>query len=665
MQKRTQVIVCIVLFLFAFGIRIYDLENMPTQDDEQLWLARSYAFMHTLFNAEPDLTPITRIYSDNGNVDVFETGDNLLPEEYPFTIRTEAPHPGIPMTTLIGLSYIFLADGSHPASLNLFSTIFAMKLPAVFLGSLLVLVTFMGAQYLFDWRVGLAAAILIAVSPLMIGFSRLARIDLSATLFATCMLFSYIVNVRQSTPKNHLQWSILAGVFAGLGMATTPYAVYIVPIFALVKIMLTPTTKGNWYRRFMPDVYDVLFFVIWGGVYFLFYPNLWANPVAGIGQWIDNLFVTYDGHMAGDVRRTLYLEMFLLTSVPLTLALVPAGILGKWSQYRTRIILMMVWFGWFLLLLSIPSGRKNIKNTMQLLIPIAILAGLGIDWLAGRLSRMMNNRSERPIYVGLLGLQIVVGLAITMYWHPLPHLYVAPGVYVPMIGSKNFATSNGMKLALDYAYENSPYPAERFIAPGARNNLLFHLPEDQLDYAVDGRYELADWLIVSPKRYEIGGDAWFFDTEPTHLLVHRQVEIAGLYYLPDFFPREQFDTSSPIIRYDNGIEIYDLQTDVTDNVFTLTSLWGQQPEDPYGFSIQIFDAEMNKIAQGDFLLPVEVKQVSKVELLDVPDGDYRVLLITYDLATATSQNGLNLTNEIPFERSYDLGTITIGQPESD
>ena len=238
MQKPTQTLVCLILFFFAFGIRVYDLENIPTQDDEQLWLARSYALMHTLFNAEPDITPLTRIYSDNGNVNVYATGENLLPEQYPFTIRTEAPHPGVPMTLLVGASYVFLAQDSHPASLDLLPTITAIKLPGVIIGSLLVLVTYMGAQYLFDWRIAITSAVLVAVSPLLVGFSRLARIDMSATLFATCMMFSYMVHVRQTTRNKRIQWSVLTGIFAGLGMATTPYAVYTVPVFLMVKIFL-------------------------------------------------------------------------------------------------------------------------------------------------------------------------------------------------------------------------------------------------------------------------------------------------------------------------------------------------------------------------------------------------------------------------------------------
>jgi|GEM_PF-1619914 len=661
MERKNLIITVVVLFVFAFAVRVYDLDNAATQDDEQLWLARSYAFVHTIFNQQPETNDITRIYSDNGNVDVFEIGANLVPEQYPFTIRTEAHHPGVPPTLLMGLSYIFLADGSHPASLNLVSTVVAVKLPGVIIGSLLVVVVFMGVRYLFDWRVALASAVLIAVSPLMIGFSRLARIDLMAAFLATCMLFSYIVRVHQTSPKKHLQWTILVGLFAGMGMATNPYAVYSIPVFAAVKILLTPVNKDNRYRRFLPDIYDLLFLLVWIAVYILWHPNLWANPVAGFSQWLD-ITVTQRRHLRGDGGHELYSYYILITTLPTTLLLAGVGLLGRWSQYRRQIAVIVIWFAFFLFLLSVPSGRKNIKNIIVLSVPISIMAGLGVDWLAGWLSKLWVRLSARFVFWGMVGVQAIIGLVVTLVWLPVPHLYVSPGVTFNDDDMRTFVTTNGIKSALDYAYTNSPFPPKLFLAPGARNNLMFHLSPDEYDFATDAKLEVADWLIILSK--SLGNDdVWYNAVEPTHIVNHHQLELARLYYLPDFFPREMVDTSSPIIRYDNGIEVYVFDHVVVDDSLQVTSWWGEKPEEHHGFSLQLFDGEMNKVAQGDFLLPVESKQVSELDIADLPDGEYRILLITYDLATATSLNGVNLIAGQPFERSYDASTFVVGDAD--
>lgn len=658
-QRR---LIALLLFLFAFGIRAYQLDRMPTQNDEQLWLARAYAFVHSMFNSEPETTPLTTIYSDNGYVDVFAADKALVPEQYPFTIHTLAHHPGIPPTLMIGLSYVFLADGSHEASLDLLPTIVAIKLPNVFVGSLLVFVVYFGASYLINDRVGLVAAGLIAVSPLMIGYSRFGRIDMAAALFTTCMFFSYAVLIRQTHRKSQIKWAISAGAFAGLGMATIPYAVYIVPIFVLMKILLSDPLRSNGIRRFLPDAYDLLLLIVWITVYLMAFPNLWANPIAGFGLWLDNVFLR--PHLTAEESRTLYFEYIALTTVPTTILLMIGGTWIGLKKYRNETIVLLAWIGWFLLLLSIPSGGKPIKNILQLSVPFSILAGVTIDWLAVKLTQYRKSISYETVFRVLLGSQLMIGLAVTAYWWPLPHLYILPGASINLEDGTGFAGSHGMKLALDYALENSPIEPQKFIARSGRNNLLFYLPEDMLEYQTRLGLEQSDWLIVLPKIYKNAENTWYYDVEPTHIVAQHQIELAYMFYLPDFFPREMFDTSSPMMIYDNGIELYDLDWVEDDRQLVVTSLWGEMPEAPYGFSIQLFDEDNNKVVQGDFLLPVEIKQTSTMDIKTLAPGDYRMDLIVYDLATGSSVGGHIVASDSSFDRAYPAGTITVSSVNS-
>lgn len=656
-RNQTMLIAC-VLFICAFGIRVFQLDSAPTQNDEQLWLARAYSLVHTVFNSTPEITPLTRIYSDNGNVDVFETGQNLVPEQYPFTIRTEAHHPGVPPTLLIGLSYVFLADGSHPASLNLLSTIVAIKLPNVIIGSLLVVVVYLGSSYLVNHRVGLVAASLILVSPLMIGFSRLARIDMSGALFATCMFFSYVVLVQQTSRTSQVKWAILAGIFAGLGMATIPYAVYIVPIFAPIKILLSHPSKSKGLRRFLPDGYDVIFVGIWLLVYVFAHPNLWANPIAGFGLWLENTFER--PHLQAQESHWLYIQFILLTTVPSTVVLMVAGMLVGFKKYSAQTFVLVTWIVWYLLLLSIPSGGKSLKNILQLSVPISILAGIALEWLATWLAQRWKRMSFEIFYRILLVSQIVIGVVVTAYWWPLPNLYVQPGVTITLDSEiKGIMGSYGIKPALDYAFASSPIEPKEFIARSGRNNMLFYLPEDMLEYSTLHDLKEADWLIVLSKTLDNAEEAWYTDFEPSHIVKHRQVELAYMYYLPDFYPREMYDTSSPIVIYDNGIELYDVDLTQDDNELIVNSLWGEQPEQPYGFTVQLFDAENNKVAQGDFLLPTETRQISTMNIRPVEVGEYRVDLIMYDLATASSVGGIITESNVAFERVYPVGTFNV------
>lgn len=652
-----------LLFICALGVRLYQLDSMPTQNDEQLWLARAYSFVHTLFNAEPDITPLTKIYSDNGNVDVFEAERALVPEQYPFTIRTEAHHPGVPPTLLIGLSYVFLADGAHEASLNLLPTIVAIKLPQVMIGSLLVVVVFLGTSFMTNRRIGLIASVVVLVSPLMIGFSRFARIDMTAAFFATCMFFSYVVLVKQTKRSPCVRWAVSTGLFAGLGMATIPYAVYIVPIFAFVKILLSHPTKSK-YRRFLPNRYDLLFLLTWLVIYVFAHPNLWANPIAGFELWLENTFAR--PHLQGEGNHLLYVQYFLLTTLPTTMLFAVLGTVGRLKRFWGEIAVLLVWIVWFLLLLSIPSGGKHLKNLLELSIPMAILAGIGIDWLAERLSQFWKRIASDKFLILLMFCQIVISLGAVAYWWPLPHLYIFPGVHIKLEDGVGIATSHGVKPALDYMVANSPIEPKRFIARSGRNNLLFYMPEEQLAYHIERELERSDWLIVLPKVYSNAQSQWYYNETPSHIIKHRQIELAYLYYLPDFYPREMIDTASPYVVYDNGIELYDIDVQQQANQLIISSWWGEQPDDPYGFTLQIFDVDNNKVMQGDFLLPTESKQESTLDISSLSNGSYRLDLIVYDLATSSSMGGYITETDSPFDRALQVKSIDIiSSPSSD
>lgn len=660
-DRNSTAFTLLCLFVFAFVIRAYQLDQAPTQTDEQLWLARAYSLVHTIFNQKPDKTPITRIYSDNGNVDVFETGEALVAEQYPFTIRTEAHHPGVPPTLLIGLSYIFLGEGSHPASLNLLSPIAAMKLPQVIIGSLLVVVVYLGTNYLFNRRIALVAALMIAVSPLMIGDSRLARIDMTSAFFATCMFFSYVVLVNQISRRSQIKWALLAGIFAGLGMATNPYAVYIVPVFAFIKILLSHPTKTMWYQRFLPDRYDILFLICWIGVYVFAHPNLWANPIAGFGQWLD-ITLTQRKHLSGSGTHLLYTKVLLLSVLPSSLILALVGLIVGLRHQRKAIVVILMWFICFMLLLSIPSGRKNAKNILQPIIPIAICAGFAVDWLCYKLAQRMKLKSDRYVYGSIGVLIVLIGLGATAYWWPLPQLYVLPGIDISTEDEMAIA-SNGLKPALDYIYANSAIEPKRVIARSGRNILLLYLPEDAVGYGTLSDYRKSDWLIVLPKAADDQND-WYYGIEPSHIVKQHQIELAYLYYLPDFFPREMVDTSSPVVEYDNGILLYDASIELLDGKLLFRSVWGEKPEEAYGFSIQVFDKDNNKVAQGDYVLPVSAKQESELDLSALEQDSYRVALILYDLATAASVSGRSIESDSRFDRMVDVGMIDLAMSSS-
>jgi len=83
-------------------------------------------------------------------------------------------------------------------------------------GVLCVLLTFLVGRRLFDEKIGLGAAALLAINPLHISFSQLIRTDVHSTIFILlCVLASAEIAAR-----GKLRDDVLAGIWVGLACAT-------------------------------------------------------------------------------------------------------------------------------------------------------------------------------------------------------------------------------------------------------------------------------------------------------------------------------------------------------------------------------------------------------------------------------------------------------------
>ena len=91
----------------------------------------------------------------------------------------------------------------------------------------LVAATFALGRRLFSAGAGLAAALVVAVAPGVVLESKVARADVPAAFFAVLSLVWLVSMVRRGRRRDDL----LAGLFAGLGMATKYYpAIFVVPL---------------------------------------------------------------------------------------------------------------------------------------------------------------------------------------------------------------------------------------------------------------------------------------------------------------------------------------------------------------------------------------------------------------------------------------------------
>jgi hypothetical protein len=544
-----------LIVLLALSLRAWGLADSGLQNDEQVWHQRSAQFMQSIMGplAPEDLViPLLSEPPFYGHVDLTQGrfSQFTLGHFYPFTIQMPAPHPGTPVGFLIGLCYVFLARGTTSTSMGVASVIEVCRYPGVLLGTLLVVLIYLGGRYLVGYRAALWAASLAAVEPLLIGYSRLAMLDMSAALWH-CGAFLAYVRARQT---GKVCWAIVAGCFAGLALATNSYGVFLAPAFFIAKLITTekrppaPGQVGGLLRAsVLPDRLDILVAGTWIITYLLAFPNLWPNPVIGILKVAKiNLDLP---HLQGEPSPLMPVShlFYILRSpehvLPWTLILSFVGVIAGLRKRVTRqgVLLLLSWGLLTLLLLSLPAGRKFTKNFLIIMPALCLLAGIGLDNLIRWVTR---HWSQIPQYITMAIVALLLlgaGLITTANWWPYPLLYTWPWRPDPQTLDirELVGTGEGVRAAIDYIQQQGPAGARVGCFTGENNAFYYYdaallgspaHPDDLKNY---------DWLLVLPKLTFGAADDhplvhWVRTHEPTYVIYHHQIELVRLYRLTDF-----------------------------------------------------------------------------------------------------------------------------------
>lgn len=228
--KLKQAALVIIIVLMAFLLRIWELGESGLQNDEQIWHERSARFIQSIFGPfAPEDMKIPEVFWAREHVDMTEG----MP--YPFTIKMPTIHPGTPASFAMGLCYVFFADDSSSWSLNWGSIIEVTRYPGVIFGTLMVLLLYWGGRQIVGHEAALIAMLIAAVEPLLVGYSRLARIDLSGALWVFASFICFIKAYRSRS----WGFSILSGMFAALALATNTYGAFLIPSFFIIRNIYT------------------------------------------------------------------------------------------------------------------------------------------------------------------------------------------------------------------------------------------------------------------------------------------------------------------------------------------------------------------------------------------------------------------------------------------
>ncbi len=246
---------------------------------------------------------------------------------------------------------------------------------------------------------------------------------------------------------------------------------------------------------------------------------------------------------------------------------------------------------------------------------------------------------------GLEGASVIVPQEGSAILSILPTADTSPtddarsAVLFGMRHSSRLALENG-RVALAGSVDNDGPDADDLLASHSLVLLAYDSPGASADLVAGYR----DWLL---KRF---------------ISCRQMVEAEAVVeiFLGAGYRCELAIASRPLaVDYANGIRLGNLLVDIQEGQAELQFLWTRLPEEAHSISIQFMDGDGARVAGQDFVIGLEPLASHRIDLSDLPAGDYRVKLILYRYDTGASVAGIATGSQRAFERALEIGRVAV------
>jgi len=381
------------------------------------------------------------------------------------------------------------------ASLKLLgSTIFAVRLPAVLLGTGNVILAFLLGRNLFNRRVGLLTAALVAVSlwPMMESRWGLRAVALTFLTALTVYFF------HKAVYNGRFYYWLLGGISLGLAFYTyIPSRVFplvLIIWFAWIAWRQRELARQNW-RQFLLALGLALIIFAPFGWYMVQYPdkvNQRINTMSSALSDLQNgnpatllesimgvlLMFSFVGdnkwryHVAGQPVFDPITSIFFYLGIVVCLwfAFTRNRNKTKWAPASTY-ALVLLWLGGMLAPNAVTEANSSFLRAAGALLPVYLITGIGVDaayqWLIKKWPRL----SLSPAIPALVGVGLIATLALT--WHSYFNIWTNN----PEVREIYWAQTASMATFLD---EHPPPPdvrvyiADRYAYGAAPRTMSFY-----------------------------------------------------------------------------------------------------------------------------------------------------------------------------------------------
>lgn len=114
------------------------------------------------------------------------------------------------------------------------------------------------------------------------------------------------------------------------------------------------------------------------------------------------------------------------------------------------------------------------------------------------------------------------------------------------------------------------------------------------------------------------------------------------------------------LHYENGTQLANVEYRLSPNELVVYLWWRDTIDGVYSLSLQLFDAQSNKVGQLDAVIAEDPIDIFSFDISALASGEYSLQMIVYDFVSKRSQSGIILDSQQRFERALEIAGFEIG-----
>ena len=394
---KRDVILGAILFFLALVPRVVGL-NVFLTTDEPIWIRRTLSFFVALL--EHDYAG-TAIHYKPGVTTLWSGVLGLVAD---YLLQANAWPGGL-------ADFVRAMLPAQPVSVDYLAFV---RFPTVLLTSACVVGIYFFTEKLFNQRIALLSAILLALDPYYLAHSRVIHQDALMTSFMILSVLSFLVHLERGRSWLYL---IFSGVMAGLAFLTKSPSLFLGPYLGALAlaIYLTGVRKQRvleWQGLVRFGGGLTLWFLIACLLFALLWPAMWVAPLNTVAEVINKAMVRaaspygkdnfFMGHPVRDPGLFFYPVVTLFKLTPLTLGGLLAfigfwlrGLMGRQNQSLTSrqlySLALVIFVLSFTAMMSLGADKSERYN-LPIFPALDILAAVGLYDLAGQIKSLISQR---------------------------------------------------------------------------------------------------------------------------------------------------------------------------------------------------------------------------------------------------------------------------------